>query len=116
MLYKFKIDYNTAEAMKNIYWGKAESAIDHSTVTRWFKKFCLNCKNCKPYRQTRRVSGELGILQSRVIRHIHNYSKIIWICGIVAHITNILQNFWLILVPTQSARAVEYTGCISAEG
>ena len=46
MLYKFKLEHNTAEETKNICGMKGEDAIDHSTVvTRWFKKFCSGCKN-----------------------------------------------------------------------
>ena len=33
------------EATKNIYCMKSKGAVDHSPVTRWFKKFCLSCKN-----------------------------------------------------------------------
>ena len=46
MLYKFELDHNTVvETTKNICYIKGEGAIDHSTVTRWFKKFFLGCKN-----------------------------------------------------------------------
>ena len=31
-------------ATKNIFSVKGEGAVDHSKVTRWFKKFCLGCK------------------------------------------------------------------------
>ena len=33
------------EASKNICCVKSESTVDHSTVTRWFKKFCSGWKN-----------------------------------------------------------------------
>ena len=42
MLHKFKLGYNATEA---IFCAKDEGIIDQSTVTRWFKKFCLGCKN-----------------------------------------------------------------------
>ena len=45
MLYEFKLDYNTVDATKNICGTKYGGTIDHNTVTRWFKKFCLGCKN-----------------------------------------------------------------------
>ena len=32
-------------ANKNIGCMKGEGTIDYSTITRWFKKFCLGCKN-----------------------------------------------------------------------
>ena len=33
------------EATKNICFVKDEGAVDHSTVTTLFKKFCSGCKN-----------------------------------------------------------------------
>ena len=33
MLYKFKLDHNTAEATKNICYAKGQSVVDHGTVT-----------------------------------------------------------------------------------
>ena len=45
MLYKFKLDYNALEATKIIFCMKGESTVDHSTVTRSFKKFCSGYKN-----------------------------------------------------------------------
>ena len=44
MLYVFKLNHNAMEATKNICSVKGESTVDHSIVTRWFKKFCLDCK------------------------------------------------------------------------
>ena len=35
---------SAVEATKNI-WMKSECAVDHMTVTRWFKKFCSGYKN-----------------------------------------------------------------------
>ena len=45
MPYKFKLCHNAAEATKNISCAKSECEVDHSTVTRWFKKFSSGCKN-----------------------------------------------------------------------
>ena len=45
MLYIFELGHSTTKATKNICRAKCEGAVDHSTVTRWFKKFCLGCKN-----------------------------------------------------------------------
>ena len=39
MLYKFELCYNTTDTTKNIC---VKGTIDHSLVTRWFKKFCLD--------------------------------------------------------------------------
>ena len=41
MLYNFKLDHNTMKATKNICFAKSEGTVDHSTVTRWFKKIPL---------------------------------------------------------------------------
>ena len=35
----------TAERNKNTCYEKDEGSVDHSTVTRWFKKFHSGCKN-----------------------------------------------------------------------
>ena len=45
MLYKFKLGYNAEEVSKNIYCMKGEGTLDHSTVTKWLKKFCSGWKN-----------------------------------------------------------------------
>ena len=39
MLYEFEQGYKIVEATKNICYAKDESAVDHSTITRGFKKF-----------------------------------------------------------------------------
>ena len=44
MLYEFDLTHNTAKATKNIC-AKSEGTVYHSAVIRWFKKFCLGCKN-----------------------------------------------------------------------
>ena len=45
MLYKFELGYNTVEVIKKICCSKSKGSVDHSSVTRWFKKFCNECKN-----------------------------------------------------------------------
>ena len=45
MVYEFKLDHNILEASKSICCVQGESTVDHSTVTRWFKKFRSDCKN-----------------------------------------------------------------------
>ena len=90
---KKKMNRNAMEDTKNICCAKGEVAVDHSTVTRWFKKFRLSCKNLNyrtrsgglksvdseaelqiievnPTSSTRRKSGELGIAQIGVVRPI----------------------------------------------
>ena len=45
MLYKLELDINTAEITKNNCCVKSENEVDHSTVTRWFKKFHIACRD-----------------------------------------------------------------------
>ena len=83
--------------------------IDHSTITRLFKKFHLNCKNLddqvslklgseamlQPIEanlvtSTQKVSGKLSISQFSVVHYLHKLGKRIWSCWIVPHVTKIL--------------------------
>ena len=113
MLYNFKLGHNITESTKNICCAaKGEGAVDHVTVTRWFKKFCSVCKNLndqarvdKPksmdseamfqtietnlVSNTWRVSGELDISHSSMICHRHNFGKSILNLQTVPHITKI---------------------------
>ena len=45
MLSEIELTHNIAEATKNICWMISEGAVDHSTVNKWFKKFCTGWKN-----------------------------------------------------------------------
>ena len=45
IFYEFELDHNATEAIKNTCHAKDECAVDHSTVTRWFKKFYLSSKD-----------------------------------------------------------------------
>ena len=57
-LYKFVLNDNATEAMKNIYFSKGEGAFDHHT--KWFKKFYLNCKNLDYKARLDRPIGLVG--------------------------------------------------------
>ena len=126
MPFKFKLGHNAAEAAKNISWAKYKDTVDPSTVTRWFKKFYSACKNhidqtrsrklktvnfeavleaIEPYPvcSTRRVSGELGIIQFSVVCDIYDRSKTIRRSQIVFHMTKILQNVLLALRSSSSS-------------
>ena len=50
---------------------------------------------------TRRVSGLLGLSQSRVVSHLHKSGKNIWSNWIGPYVTKILQNLWF---PPSSSR------------
>ena len=45
MPYNFKLGHNTWKQPKIFVLPKGKSAVNHSTETRWFKKFCSGCKN-----------------------------------------------------------------------
>ena len=121
MLYEFKQGHNTAEAMKNICCAKGKGAINHSTVTRWFKKFCSNYKSFNNQVRTCRlktinseavlhvieanlmsnfwkISRKLNISLSSVVCHLHNLVKSFQSCWIMHHVHKILQNIWFILL------------------
>ena len=78
---------------KNICWAESEDAVNHSTVTRWFKIFCSACKNlndqvrasrpktvdseavlrameANSVSSIQRVLGELDISPSSLVRHL----------------------------------------------
>ena len=116
MLSEFELGHNATETTKNTCCAKGGGSVDHNKVTRCFEKFCSVYKN-HDYQarssgprivdseivlqtveenlasSTCRVSGELGISQFCVFRHLHNFSKSIRSCRIVTHVTEILQNF-----------------------
>ena len=77
---------------------KSDGAVDHSTVTKWSKKFHSSCmyldnqarsgrpktvdskvllqaNEVNPASSILRVSGELSISQSRVVYYLHSFSK-----------------------------------------
>ena len=63
MLYEFESDHNITEATENIFCMKDEGTVDHSTVTRRFKKFCLGCMNF----DNQVISGWLKTMDSEVV-------------------------------------------------
>ena len=102
MLYEFELGYNVVQAIKNICCVKGEGAVDHNTVTNWLRNFAC-CKNLdyqarsgrpktadlKAMLQviktnlalsTQRLWGKLGISQSSVVHHLHNFGKSILNC------------------------------------
>ena len=101
---------------KTLYCVKVESTVNYSTVTKYFKRFCLGGKNlddqarsCRPKivdsevmlqaieanpaSSTQRVSGKLSISQSGMVQHFHNICKSSWHCSIVLHIIKMSKNF-----------------------
>ena len=125
ILYEFKLGHNIKEASKNIYCIKGKRAVDHSTITWWFKKFCFCDKkldnqtrsgrpkivNSKTVLQTitanlmnsiQRVSGELSISHFSEVQLFHSLSKSVWSLEIVLHVTKILQSFWLTFIICKS--------------
>ena len=45
LLYEFELGHYSEEGRKIICYGKDESAVDQSKVSRWLKKYCPACKN-----------------------------------------------------------------------
>ena len=98
MLYDLELSQNAAEDTKNICCAKDGVAVDHSTVTWWLKNFCMGCRKLDPQAKgqvglevettlkaieanqvsrNRRISGELGISLSNVVRYFHDLNKLI---------------------------------------
>ena len=92
MLYEFRLGHNDVEATKNICCVKSEGMVHYNRVTRWFKKFCLGCKNLNDQARSerpktmesevvlqaikpnlvisiQRVSSKLNISQSSMVNH-----------------------------------------------
>ena len=111
MLYEFKLGHK--KNPKNIC-AKGDGIVDHSIVTRWFKKFCSGCKNHdnksrlgKPktvdsvlqakganlLNSTQRILGKFGISQSSVGCHLQNFGKSIHSYQIVPYIIKIFQEY-----------------------
>ena len=107
MFYEFELGHKAAEASKNICCAWGESALDHTRVMKWFKKFCSGCKKTIdskaalqvmetiPASNSWSVSSVIGLLHFRVLRHLHNIVKRIQNNLIVFQVTKILKNFWL---------------------
>ena len=111
MFYKFKLRNKIIKISKKICFVKGEGTVDHSTVSRWFKKFCSACKTLDNQAKSDEpksmdseanlaveiqiISIELGIWLFSVVCHLHNVSKRVWSYWILLHITKILLNFWL---------------------
>ena len=72
VLYKFKMDHNAMEATKNIYCVKDGDADNHNTVTRWFKGFCLVCKNLNNQASS---GGSKTVDSKAMLRVIDNSGK-----------------------------------------
>ena len=68
-VYEFKLGYNTTEAAKNICCVKCESTVGFSTVTRWSKKFHLDCKNFNDQSKSGRPKTMVSISQSSLVHH-----------------------------------------------
>ena len=116
-LYVLKLSHNAMKAIKNICCAKGEGTVNHNAITRWFKKFCLVCKNLDGQAKLGRpktrdseavlqamelnlvssiqsIANKLGISQSCVVCHFHNLNKRIWNCQFVSDFTKILQRLW----------------------
>ena len=79
---------------KNICCTKGVGTVDHSSVSRYLKKFCLCCKNFDDQARSGRfktVDSEAefqvieSILWSSELCHLHNLGKSIQSCQIIPH-------------------------------
>ena len=63
-LYRCKLGHNTAKAIKDICCTKVERTVDHSTVTRLFKKFCSGYKKKKKRKKKSPIKkAQVGLRQ-----------------------------------------------------
>ena len=116
--FEFELGHNAVEATKNICCVEDEGAIDHSTISRWPKKFHSDYKNFNDQAKSGRfktmgsvvrlqvrevnlassiwrVSDELGMSQASIAHHFHNLDNSVWSSQIVPYFIKILQNFCL---------------------
>ena len=104
MFYEFKLSDNVMEAYKNICFVKYEGSglqssnqivqeillrLKEQTRTSQPQivdsKAMLQALEANLVSNTKRVSGEFGILQSSVVCHVHDFTKNIWSWQIVSH-------------------------------
>ena len=58
-LYKFEMSHNATKSTKNINYAKIEGSVNHSTVTRGFKKIRSVCKNLKDQAMSSRSKSRI---------------------------------------------------------
>ena len=66
------------EVTKNICCVKGEGAVNHSSVTRLFKKFCLGGKNCDGQARTGKTKTVYSdiVLLAKVENPVHNSRRV----------------------------------------
>ena len=107
--YIFTLSHNTVRATKNICCLKDEDAIDHTTVTKWVKKFCSTFKNLNNQAKSDRpknMDSEVvfqAIGANPIWRAFHRQvlfvnfitsAKAYRIAELRLMLNKILQNFW----------------------
>ena len=103
MPHKFELGHNVKETTKNICCAKGEGTVDHTTITRWFKKFCSGCKNLDDQTRSGRpktVDSE-AMLQAIEVIPTSNTQSIKWACH--------LSSVWFVTFTTlaKASGAVE---------
>ena len=63
MLYTLELGHNTMDAIENICCVKGEGTVEHSTVSRSFKKICLGYK----YLDDQAMSGRSKSMDSKAV-------------------------------------------------
>ena len=81
--YVFELSHNAAKTTK-----KRESAVYHSAIIKWFKKFSSSCKNFDEQAKSDRpkIRDPEVVLQAKAVREYQAKR-------IVHHVTRVVQNF-----------------------
>ena len=66
-LMSLKRGYNATEATKNIFCAKDEGAVDDSSVTRWFSKFCSGCRKLDDWERSSRLEVVLQGIKANLV-------------------------------------------------
>ena len=89
--------YNVANATKNISCTKGEDAVDQSTVTRWFKKFCLGCKSLIDQARPAWILRLCFMLWKQILQMVlrgYQVSLVSHSPSAVCHFHNLSKNIW----------------------
>ena len=78
MPYNFELGHNAAEATKNICCAKGRSAVGHSTVTKWLKKFYSSCKNIDDQASSVRFTSvnSAAVIQARETNQVSRTQRV----------------------------------------
>ena len=80
MLHEFKLGRNATKATKSICCAKDEGVIDHSILTKWFKKFCSGYKNLNKQERSGRpktmdFKAVLQAIETDPVQHLESIRR-----------------------------------------